>query len=194
MSIYFLLPFAYLLGSISSAILVARMFGLQDPRRAGSGNPGATNVLRIGGKKAAAITLAGDIIKGLVPVLIARALTADAHLIAAVAFAAFIGHVFPIFFKFRGGKGVATAFGALAGLSALLAFALVATWVAVAAIFRYSSLAAIVTAVAAPVYVAWLLPATVYTYVTVTMTLVLLWRHRANLRNLAQGKEGKIGR
>ena len=194
MSIYFLLPAAYLLGSISSAVLVSRLFGLQDPRRAGSGNPGATNVLRLGGKKAAALTLAGDIVKGLVPVLLARALTADANIIAAVAFAAFIGHVFPIFLGFRGGKGVATAFGALAGLSGALALLLVATWLSVAAIFRYSSLAALVTAATAPVYVAWLLAPPAYTFITVAMTLLLWWRHRSNLRNLWQGNEGKIGR
>lgn len=194
MSIYLLLPAAYLLGSISSAVLVSRLFGLQDPRRAGSGNPGATNVLRLGGKKAAALTLAGDIVKGLVPVLIARMLATDAHLVAAVAFAAFIGHVLPIFLGFRGGKGVATALGALAGLSGALALALVATWLTVAMIFRYSSLAAIVTAAAAPFYAAWLLAPPIYTYITAAMTLVLLWRHRSNLRNLRQGKEGKIGR
>lgn len=194
MSIYLLLPAAYLLGSIPSAVLVSRLFGLQDPRHAGSRNPGATNVLRLGGKKAAALTLAGDIVKGLVPVLIARALTADANLIAAVAFAAFIGHVFPVFLGFRGGKGVATAFGALAGLSGVLAVLLVATWLAVAFLFRYSSLAALVTAVAAPVYVAWLLSPPVYTYATAAMTLILLWRHRSNMRNLWLGKEAKIGR
>lgn len=194
MSIYLLVPAAYLLGSISSAILVSRLFDLQDPRRAGSGNPGATNVLRLGGKKAAALTLAGDIVKGFAPVFIARTLTTDASLIAAVAFAAFIGHVFPIFFGFRGGKGVATAFGALAGLSGVLALSLLATWMAVAMIFRYSSLSAIVTAVAAPFYAAWLLPLPVYTYTTAAMTLLLLWRHRGNARNLWQGKEGKIGR
>lgn len=194
MSIYLLVPAAYLLGSIPSAVLVSRLFGLQDPRRAGSGNPGATNVLRLGGKKAAALTLAGDIAKGLVPVLIARALTLDANIIAAVVFAAFIGHVFPIFLGFRGGKGVATALGALAGLSGVLALLLVATWLSVAAVFRYSSLAALVTAAAAPVYVAWLLAPPVYTYITAAMTLLLWWRHRSNVRNLWQGKEGKIGR
>lgn len=194
MSIYLLVPAAYLLGSIPSAVLVSRLFGLQDPRHAGSGNPGATNVLRLGGKKAAALTLAGDIAKGLVPVLIARALTLDANIIAAVVFAAFIGHVFPIFLGFRGGKGVATALGALAGLSGVLALLLVATWLSVAAVFRYSSLAALVTAAAAPVYVAWLLAPPVYTYITAAMTLLLWWRHRSNLRNLWQGKEGKIGR
>lgn len=194
MSIYLLVPAAYLLGSIPSAVLVSRLFGLQDPRRAGSGNPGATNVLRLGGKKAAALTLAGDIAKGFVPVFIARALTADANIIAAVVFAAFIGHVFPIFLGFRGGKGVATAFGALAGLSSVLALLLVATWLSIAAVFRYSSLAALVTAAAAPVYVAWLLAPPVYTYITAALTLLLWWRHRSNLRNLWQGKEGKIGR
>ena len=192
--IYLLSVFGYLIGSVSSAIVVSHILRLPDPRTSGSGNPGATNVLRLGGKKAAAITLAGDIVKGVIPVLIARALTDDARIIAAVMLAAFLGHLFPVFFKFRGGKGVATAFGALAAANGWLALALVATWAATAALTRYSSLSAITVAVLAPLYVWLLLPAAPYVAATVTMTLMLLWRHRSNIRNLLAGTEGKIGR
>lgn len=194
MSMYLLPVFAYLLGSISSAIVVARMLGLQDPRSVGSGNPGATNVLRFGGKKAAAITLAGDILKGVIPVLIAKALTSDPLIIAAVALMAFLGHLFPVFFGFRGGKGVATAFGALIALSGWVGVALIVTWIVMAGLFRYSSLSAITAAMLAPLYVWLLLPELVYFYVTLFMGVMLLWRHRSNINKLLAGQEGKIGR
>lgn len=194
MTVYFLPLLAYLLGSISAAIVVTRAMGLQDPRSIGSGNPGATNVLRFGGKKAAAITLAGDVLKGIIPVAITRALSDDATLIALVAASAFLGHLFPIFFGFRGGKGVATAFGALLGMSVWVGLAVAATWAVAALALRYSSLAAITASLLAPVYVWLWLPEPIYLYVALFMAALLLWRHRTNMHNLLHGKESKIGR
>lgn len=195
MNAMFLLPvLGYLLGSISSAIVVARIMGLEDPRKVGSGNPGATNILRHGGKKAAAITLLGDVLKGVVPVLAARLLGADATIIALTAFAAFIGHLYPVFFGFRGGKGVATAFGALIAMSGWVGLALTVTWLVMAAISRISSLSALTAAVLAPLYVWLLLPGVVYTYVVLAMTAMLVWRHRSNIQKLIAGTEGKIGK
>ena len=189
-----LLPLlAYLFGSISSAVVVSRAMGLQDPRTAGSRNPGATNVLRLGGKKAAVITLAGDILKGVVPVLLARAVTDDPRLLAATAAAAFLGHLFPVFFGFKGGKGVATAWGALAALSLWVGLALILSWFVVAFAFRYSSLAALSAAVLGPVYVWWFLREPVYLAMALGICALLLWRHRGNIRNLLTGKEDKIG-
>lgn len=189
-----LLPLlAYLFGSISSAVVVSRAMGLQDPRTAGSRNPGATNVLRLGGKKAAVITLAGDILKGVIPVLIARALTDDPRLLAATAAAAFLGHLFPIFFGFKGGKGVATAWGALTALNAWVGLALILSWLVVALAFRYSSLAAISAAVLGPAYVWWFSREPVYFATALGICALLLWRHRGNIRNLVTGKEDKIG-
>lgn len=190
---YLLTVMAYLMGSLSSAVIVSKVLNFEDPRAVGSGNPGATNVLRFAGKKAAAITLAGDILKGVIPVLLARAFTADPEILALVGFMAFLGHLFPVFFGFRGGKGVATAFGVLVTLSPWIGLALVLTWIATAALFRYSSLAAIVTALLAPVYVGWLLPVWPYFYVTLVMAALLVWRHRSNIRKLLAGTEGKIG-
>lgn len=189
-----LLPLlAYLFGSISSAVVVSRAMGLQDPRTAGSRNPGATNVLRLGGKKAAVITLAGDILKGVIPVLIARALTDDPRLLAATAAAAFLGHLFPVFFGFKGGKGVATAWGALAALNLWVGLALILSWFVVAFAFRYSSLAALSAAVLGPVYVWWFLREPVYLVTALGICALLLWRHRGNIHNLLAGKEDKIG-
>jgi acyl phosphate:glycerol-3-phosphate acyltransferase len=192
--INYLLPIlAYFMGSISSAVVVSKLMGLQDPRSAGSGNPGATNMLRVGGKKAAAITLLGDILKGMVPVAIAHVVTTDPLILALVAFMAFLGHLFPLFFGFHGGKGVATAFGALVALSPWVGLALVITWSVIAAMFRYSSLSAVTAALLAPAYVWLLLPARPYFYITLAMAALLLWRHRSNIRNLLAGTEGKIG-
>src|SRR5262245_52915312 len=154
--IYLLPVLGYLLGSISSAVVIARVMGLDDPREVGSKNPGATNVLRYGGKAAAALTLAGDVLKGVVPVLIARALTDDPTVLATTALAAFLGHLFPVFFGFHGGKGVATALGVLAALNPWVGLLLGATWLATAAVTRYSSLSSLVASVAAPLYVGWL--------------------------------------
>ncbi len=148
MLIYLLPLAAYLFGSISTAVLIARAMGLQDPREVGSRNPGATNILRYGGKTAAVLTLLGDILKGVIPVLIARALTADAVIITLCGFAAFLGHLFPVFFSFRGGKGVATALGVWFALNPWVGLALLATWILMALLFRYSSLAALTASAA----------------------------------------------
>jgi len=194
MTAYLLPVFAYLLGSVSSAIVIARLFGLKDPREVGSGNPGATNILRYGGKKAAILTLLGDVLKGAVPVLIAHALDADSVILALTMLAAFLGHVFPVFHGFKGGKGVATAFGALTAMNGWVGLALVGSWLLMAVITRYSSLSAITVSVLAPVYV-WVFtrnPALILA--TGIMALSLLWRHRSNIQKLLAGTETKIGR
>lgn len=183
---------AYLFGSVSSAIIVCRALALPDPRAHGSHNPGATNVLRIGGKKAAAITLAGDWLKGLLPVLLARALGADSAVLALCGLGAFLGHLYPLWFGFRGGKGVAVAAGVFAGLSAALIGLLMLAWTAVALAFRYSSLAALCAAALAPWLALWLLPAPGYFAMSLIMVTLLFWRQRGNIRRLAAGQEGKI--
>jgi len=194
MLLYFLPLGAYLVGSISSAIVVSRLFGLEDPRQVGSGNPGATNILRYGGKQAALLTLLGDILKGAAPVLATRALTDDVTILAMVMFFAFLGHVYPVFHGFKGGKGVATAFGALFALNGWVGLALVGTWLAMALAFRYSSLAAISAALLTPLYVWWLVPGMPFLYAAFAMTGLLLWRHQANIRKLLVGQEPKIGK
>ena len=142
----------YLHGSVATAVLVSRAFGAADPRAGGSGNPGATNVLRLAGRKAAALTLAGDVLKGAVPVSAARAFELPPEMVAPVGLAAFLGHLYPVFFRFRGGKGVATAFGVLTAIEPLLGAVLLATWLVVAAGSRYSSLAALAASILAPIY------------------------------------------
>ena len=194
MWLYFLPLLAYLLGSVSSAVVIARLMGLQDPRDVGSRNPGATNILRYGGKAAAILTLAGDILKGVIPVLIARMLTADAVIITLTGFAAFLGHLFPVYFGFRGGKGVATALGVWLALNPWVGLLLLVTWVLMAVVFRYSSLSALTASVAAPLYVAWLSPGMPYLVTMVIMSAILIFRHRSNIRNLLAGTETKIGR
>jgi glycerol-3-phosphate acyltransferase PlsY len=183
----------YLLGSVASAVVTCRLMGLPDPRTLGSKNPGATNVLRHGGRKAAALTLAGDTLKGLVPVLVARLLELPDVAVAATAVAAFLGHLYPVFFGFRGGKGVATAFGAMFGIFWLLALAVLATWGVMAGLFRYSSLSAIAGAVLAPLYTYALLPVPAYVIAVAGMSLLMIWRHRSNIRNLLAGTEDRIG-
>jgi acyl phosphate:glycerol-3-phosphate acyltransferase len=194
MSVYLLPVLAYLLGSVSSAIVIARIFGLKDPREVGSGNPGATNILRYGGKKAAALTLLGDVLKGVVPVLVARALTVEPPVLALVMLAVFVGHVFPVFHGFKGGKGVATAFGALIALNLWVGLLLIASWMLMAFVTRYSSLSAITVSVLAPFYVWWLTQSGVLIAATAVMSLLLLWRHRGNIQKLIAGTETKIGR
>lgn len=192
--ILYLLPLgAYLLGSLSSAIIIARLAGLQDPRSVGSGNPGATNILRYGGRKLAVLTLLGDILKGVVPVLLARMLTGEAWILAAVGLGAFLGHLYPLYFGFKGGKGVATAWGVLVALNAWVGLALVVTWLSIAALFRYSSLAAITAAVLTPVYVWYWQHRLPFVLMALLMTLMLLWRHRGNIERLLDGRESKIG-
>jgi glycerol-3-phosphate acyltransferase PlsY len=194
MWLYSLPLLAYLLGSISSAVVVSRVMGLPDPRETGSKNPGATNILRYGGKMAAVLTLAGDILKGVIAVLIARALTVDTVIITLCGFAVFLGHLFPVFFSFRGGKGVATALGVWFALNFWVGLALLATWILMALVFRYSSLAALAASVLAPLYVAWLSPGTPYLATMIVMSAILIIRHRSNIRNLIAGRETKIGR
>ena len=194
MTAYLLPAFAYLLGSVSSAIVIARLFGLKDPREVGSGNPGATNILRYGGKKAAILTLLGDVLKGVVPVLLAHALDVASVFLALTMLAAFLGHVFPVFHDFKGGKGVATAFGALLALNGWVGLALVVSWLVMAITTRYSSLSAITVALLAPIFVGWFTRDPALIFATGIMTLLLLWRHRSNIQNLLAGTETKIGR
>lgn len=184
---------AYLAGSISTAIIVCRLMGLPDPRAEGSRNPGATNVLRFGGKKAAAITLVGDLLKGLLPVLLARLAGVDDTGLALTALAAFLGHLYPVFFGFEGGKGVATAFGVILGLSYPVALAALATWLLMAFAVRISSLSALTAAALTPLY-GWLfkLPGG-YIVAVLIMVVLLVWRHRSNIRHLLAGTEDKIG-
>lgn len=186
-----LLIIAYLLGSVNCAIILCKVLRLPDPRSQGSGNPGATNVLRIGGKKAAILVLVGDILKGIIAVLIAKFLGLAPHLLGWIALAAFIGHLFPIFFRFQGGKGVATAIGTILILSWPLGLALIVTWLLVLLAFRYSSLAALVATLLAPVYGYWLLGVGNYLPVLI-MCVLLIVRHASNIRNLWTGKEDKV--
>jgi len=191
---YYALPLAgYLIGSVSFAILVARAVGLGDPRKAGSGNPGATNILRLGSRKAAALTLLGDLAKGTTAVLLARWFTADALVLSLTALAVFLGHLFPVWFGFRGGKGVATALGAYLGLAPLVALAMVAIWLVMALVFRYSSLAALTATALSPLLVLWLLEAPEYLVLSLVVAALLVWRHRSNIANLVAGTEKRIG-
>lgn len=183
----------YLAGSISTAILVCRAMGLPDPRSEGSRNPGATNVLRFGGKKAAAITLAGDFLKGLLPVLFARLAGLEEIGLALTALAAFLGHLYPVFFGFEGGKGVATAFGAILGLSWPVALVALAIWLFMAFVVRISSLSALTAAALTPLLGWWFSLPPAYNVAILAMVILLIWRHRSNIRNLLAGAEDKIG-
>lgn len=188
-----LLPLlGYLVGSVSSAIIVSKLMGLPDPRSSGSNNPGATNVLRLGGKKAAVITLLGDVLKGLLPVLIAKAFTGNPITIALVGIAAFLGHLYPVFFGFKGGKGVATAAGVFIGLSGIVTLFLFGIWLITAAISRYSSLAALVATLSAPFLVLLLLPGLPFFLMACVIAALLFWRHRENIGRLKRGEESKI--
>jgi glycerol-3-phosphate acyltransferase PlsY len=188
---------AYLLGSVSFAVVVSRAMGLADPRSYGSGNPGATNVLRTGNRTAAILTLVGDAAKGVVAVLVAKALAARYGFgdltFACVGLAAFVGHLFPVFHGFQGGKGVATAAGVLLALSPWLGLATAATWVTIAVFFRYSSLAALVAAVFAPTYYALLAGIDAVLVPLGVMSVLLILRHRKNISNLIAGTESRIG-
>jgi glycerol-3-phosphate acyltransferase PlsY len=193
---------AYLIGSLSFAVLVSRLMGLNDPRTYGSKNPGATNVLRSGNKAAAVITLLLDAFKGWLPVVVVKwwgeAYGLGDGTVALVGLAAFLGHLYPVFFRFQGGKGVATAAGVILGFQPWLGLAALATWVIIAFFFRYSSLASIVTAVFAPAYfllghrVAWDAPG-VQVLSLAVMGLLLIWRHAENINRLIAGKESKLG-
>ena len=193
----------YLVGSLSFAVIVSRVMGLNDPRTYGSKNPGATNVLRSGSKAAAVITLLLDALKGWLPVMLVkyfgRPYGLEEGTLAMVGLAAFVGHLFPVFFRFQGGKGVATALGVLLGFSGVLGLATAASWLIIAWFFRYSSLASLVAAVFAPVYyvfgdgLAWYLDKSILLAVAV-MSLLLIWRHAANIGRLLKGTESRLGK
>jgi glycerol-3-phosphate acyltransferase PlsY len=184
-----LILFAYLLGSISSAIVLSKIMGFKDPRSEGSNNPGATNVLRIAGKKAAFLTLVGDCLKGLIPVLLARGLEADPLVVALTAFAAFSGHCFPVFFHFRGGKGVATAIAATVGFNWIAGAILIAIWLVFARVFKISSLAAIISFCALPLLIYWREQDLQVSIVFIAISAILVWRHKSNIQRLIQGSE-----
>ena len=179
----------YLVGSIATAILVARALGLGDPRLSGSGNPGATNILRIGGRKAALLTLLGDLIKGVVPIVIARLLGLEDWALAAVALATFLGHLYPVFFGFRGGKGVATALGILLALLPVLGLSVLGLWILVFAVTRVSSMAALLAAIGAVPIVFAVSSATSMRVLIMVLVPLILWRHRSNIRRLLDGSE-----
>ncbi len=184
--------FAYLLGSVSTAIITCKLMGLPDPRSGGSKNPGATNVLRLGSKKAAAITLTGDMLKGFIPALIAVLAGMSNEVIAAAGIAAFLGHLYPVYYGFAGGKGVATLFGVLLGTNWMVGLGTVGTWLLVAKGFKISSLSALIAALVAPILVWLVMKSEILTITTCVMTLLLYWRHRSNISNLLSGKESKI--
>ncbi len=190
---YLLILIAYLFGSFNSAIILCKLMRLPDPREQGSGNPGATNVLRFGGKKLAASVLLIDVIKGIIPVVIAQILGVEQMILATVAFAAFIGHLYPVFFGFKGGKGVATAFGVLVALNWIIGLSILATWLAMAFLFKISSLSALTAAVLAPLYTWMVTGDTFTTAMASVMAVLLLWRHKTNIKNLLSGKEPRIG-
>jgi len=191
LALYLLL--GYLIGSLPFAVIISRLFGLADPRSFGSGNPGATNVLRSGNKAAAALTLLGDAAKGWIAMFVVAKLGAGGTAIALAGLAAFLGHLYPIFLRFKGGKGVATAIGVLIGLDGWLALAAAGIWLATALVSRYSSLAAIMAAAVAPILaLAWHGPGAVAIVVGL-MCLLLIWRHRGNIARLIAGTENAIG-
>lgn len=196
-----LIALAYLIGSVSSAVIVCKLLQLEDPRTQGSRNPGATNVLRLFGKKAAIPTLIGDMLKGVVPVVIGHSMNSPDMVLACIGLAAFSGHLFPVFFNFKGGKGVATLIGVLLGTYWVLGLAFIGTWLLMAVIFRYSSLSGLTAAAMTPVYTALLLESSWNTpfdsewliISTLLMTILLFWRHTSNIKKLLSGEEDKIG-
>jgi len=189
---------AYLIGSLSFAVIVSRMFALPDPHSYGSGNPGATNVLRTGKKLAAALTLVGDTGKGALAVILARVFAADYGVdtsgIALAALAVFLGHLYPVFFRFQGGKGVATALGILCAIDIWLGLATLASWLVMMLLFRMVSLASIVAAVFAPIFTAWLFgSASPLLPAVLAIAALLIYRHKENIQRLLAGKESRIG-
>ena len=189
---------AYLIGSVSFAVVVSKLFALPDPHSYGSGNPGATNVLRTGNKAAAALTLFGDGAKGWLAVFLARQLGpqagAEAWMVAAVALAVFLGHLFPVFHKFQGGKGVATAAGIMLGLNLWLAGATFGIWLLVAVVFRISSVAALTASIVAPVFAFLILGNDARAWIFIPIAALLVWRHKGNIQKLLHGNESSIGR
>lgn len=196
-----LIPAAYLIGSISFAVVVSKCMRLPDPHSYGSGNPGATNVLRTGNKLAAVLTLIGDALKGYLAVMFGRILLGDesltstlnSWLLCGVVVAVFLGHLFPLFHGFKGGKGVATACGILFGINWILGAATLGTWIIVAMFMRYSSLAALAAAVFGPIYFVFLFGFQPMAIALLVVCLLLIWRHRSNIKNLMNGTESRIG-
>jgi acyl phosphate:glycerol-3-phosphate acyltransferase len=197
-----LMMVAYLIGSFSAAIVVCYLMNLPDPRTLGSGNPGATNVLRHGGKTAALLTFGLDVAKGVIAVLLTKWLInnqiisipfSPTELLSGVTLAVFLGHLYPIFFNFRGGKGVATFFGAITALVWQVGVAALATWLIIAVLLRYSSLAALTSAFLTPIYMILFFQPDEYIVLTIVLCWLIFWRHRSNIRNLWSGTEGKIG-
>ena len=177
---------AYLVGSISTAIITCKLMGLEDPRGVGSNNPGATNVLRTGGKKAAIITLLGDMLKGLLPVLVVQQLSADMVALAITGIAAFLGHLYPLYYRFKGGKGVATFYGVLLGINWMIGLAALAIWGLMLLLFKISGLSALVSATASP-FIVWYFDGSEVLITAVSfMSILLIWRHRSNIKQMMQ--------
>ncbi len=193
LSIFGFALFGYLLGSVSTAIITCKIMSLPDPRTVGSNNPGATNVLRAGGKKAAIITLLGDMLKGLIPVLIAVSMGMPNEVIAVTGVAAFLGHLFPLYYGFKGGKGVATILGVLIGTNWILGLGTIGIWLFMAFTLRYSSLSALVAASGSPVLAWFITQSTIITGCVAFMAILLIWKHKTNIQKLLAGEEDKIG-
>jgi len=185
---------AYLIGSISTAIITCKIMGIKDPRNTGSNNPGATNVLRHGGKKAAIITLFGDMLKGLIPVLLAVQLQFEATGVALVGLCALLGHIFPLYYGFKGGKGVATFYGVILAMNWLAGLIALAIWLFIAVVLKISSLSALVSIFATP-FILWYFSNSIeLTAAVASMSLLVFWRHKKNIQALLQGSEAKIGK
>lgn len=190
---------AYLIGSFSSAIITCKIMGIEDPRKTGSHNPGATNVLRHGGKKAAIITLLGDMLKGLIPVLVVSQLQVyqlqtDTLIIALVGLFALLGHIFPVYYGFKGGKGVATYYGVILGMNLLAGLIATAIWIVIAAIVKISSLSALVSIFFTPVILWYFSQSVELTSAVALMSILVFWRHKQNIKSLLQGSENRIGK
>ena len=189
---YFLVILAYFIGSVSAAIITCKLMGKVDPRTVGSHNPGATNVLRYAGKKAALLTLLGDLLKGLIPVAIGHALGLNWQWLGLVGLAAFLGHLYPVYYGFKGGKGVATALGVYLGLQPIVGIVVVLTWLISALIFNISSLSALIATLLAPLYFYWVSDSLPLFIILVVMTGFIYWRHRSNIVEIIAGTEDKI--
>ena len=189
---YLLIIFAYLIGSISAAILISKMLGLPDPRTMGSKNPGATNVLRYGGKKAAILTLLGDSLKGLIPVLVAGYLGLSFEWLVLIGIAAFLGHLFSVYYGFKGGKGVATAMGIYLGLNPIIGLAVIATWLSAAFAFNMSSLSALIATLLAPFYFYYITRSVPLLIGLLVITALIYWKHENNIKEILEGTEDKI--
>ena len=185
---------AYLIGSFSTAIITCKVMGIEDPRKTGSNNPGATNVLRHGGKKAAIITLIGDMIKGLIPVLITLQFQTDNLIIGLAGLFALLGHIFPIYYGFKGGKGVATYYGAILAINWQVGIITLAIWMSVAALLKISSLSALVSIFLTPLVLWYFSPSIELCSAVALMSLIVFWRHKRNIKSLLQGSESKIGK